>query len=304
MGNRLPRRSLLYSASATALAGLAGCLATTGDDAGNGGDSGSSDGGGASESGDGGAGGAGDGATDEPADASEASADEAASDDADETPDDEPLPGADDEVIVVLGPDERPTYDPRHLHVRTGATVRFEWDTGGHDLVVDSQPPCTNWEGVTEPADAGHVHERTFETPGFYRVETTTHDVPTTFRLRVSEHGRPYHGVHPSEEGPDPVDWTDVDEGTIAVGPGGHLEFDPDEVEITPGTTLTFEWQSEHHNVRVHERPPDASWNGVTEVRDGGTTHEHTFTEPGIYRYVCEPHQAAGMSGAVVVSEE
>jgi plastocyanin len=34
---------------------------------------------------------------------------------------------------------------------------------------------------------------------------------------------------------------------------------------------------------------------------DAGGTYSYTFTVPGTYRYVCLPHELAGMIGIVVV---
>lgn len=34
-----------------------------------------------------------------------------------------------------------------------------------------------------------------------------------------------------------------------------------------------------------------------------GEIYRRTFTEPGTYRYVCLPHEHAGMIGTIVVSE-
>jgi hypothetical protein len=34
-----------------------------------------------------------------------------------------------------------------------------------------------------------------------------------------------------------------------------------------------------------------------------GHTFSHTFEEAGVYRYVCGPHEAMGMKGAVVVGD-
>lgn len=37
-------------------------------------------------------------------------------------------------------------------------------------------------------------------------------------------------------------------------------------------------------------------------VQPAGTTFSHTFEEPRIYKYYCEPHKSLGMRGAVFVA--
>jgi len=94
----------------------------------------------------------------------------------------------------------------------------------------------------------------------------------------------------------------------VTVGPGGELVFDPDELEITPGTTVRWVWDSNNHNIVVDEQPEGAGWEG-TEGGPGttyntGHTYTHTFETTGTYEYACEPHRSAGMLGTVIVSED
>lgn len=37
-------------------------------------------------------------------------------------------------------------------------------------------------------------------------------------------------------------------------------------------------------------------------VKELGHTLEHTFADPGLYYYDCEPHESMGMRGAVFVA--
>ena len=74
--------------------------------------------------------------------------------------------------------------------------------------------------------------------------------------------------------------------------------FDPPAIRVDEGTTVVWEWVGEDgaHNV--------AHVNGEFEsdVMDGeGETFSYTFDEAGTYLYVCQPHRALGMKGAVVV---
>lgn len=90
---------------------------------------------------------------------------------------------------------------------------------------------------------------------------------------------------------------------TIEVGAKGNMGdfgFGPAAVAVSPATTVTWEWigRGGAHNV-VAEGEMFTSGEPV----DGeGTTFEHTFDKPGIYKYVCEPHESMGMKGTVLVA--
>ncbi|MFW6376660.1 MAG: plastocyanin/azurin family copper-binding protein [archaeon] len=94
----------------------------------------------------------------------------------------------------------------------------------------------------------------------------------------------------------------------VAVGPGGSLVFEPEDLEITPGTTVEWVWDSDDHNIVVDEQPDGADWEGTEggpgTTYDTGHTYSHTFETTGTYEYACEPHRASGMLGTVVVSED
>ncbi|WP_227377737.1 plastocyanin/azurin family copper-binding protein [Haladaptatus halobius] len=94
---------------------------------------------------------------------------------------------------------------------------------------------------------------------------------------------------------------------TVKVGPGGNLIFEPSELEVRPGTTVQWVWESDTHNVVVESQPTDASWDGSpgpkTKVYDTGYSLTHTFDVLGTYEYYCKPHLAAGMTGTVAVTK-
>lgn len=103
---------------------------------------------------------------------------------------------------------------------------------------------------------------------------------------------------------------------TVAVGPEKRLRFEPETVEIGVGDTVTWEFESEGHNVTSKpgaspkcENPdgaePFASYEGDSHfsINEVGTTFSHTFDVAGEYVYVCTPHAGQGMVGTVVVSQ-
>ena len=76
---------------------------------------------------------------------------------------------------------------------------------------------------------------------------------------------------------------------TVTVGPDGEPVFEPQVLEIEPGTTVRFEWDSGGHNLAVVGQPDGADWVGVPEVQEDGFVHEHTFEAEGVYEYASEP---------------
>ena len=86
----------------------------------------------------------------------------------------------------------------------------------------------------------------------------------------------------------------------ITMGSGGNLVFEPNEVTISAGDTVTFiNGDLPPHNMVVADYPelshPDLSF-------VGGESFDVTFDEAGDYEFQCEPHAGAGMKGVIHVS--
>ncbi len=81
------------------------------------------------------------------------------------------------------------------------------------------------------------------------------------------------------------------------------VSFVPDEITVSVGTTVTWEWGTNNHNVHVQNQPDGADWPGEQEVFNEGHEYSYTFEVPGTYEYVCQPHASQGMAGAVVLEE-
>ncbi len=97
----------------------------------------------------------------------------------------------------------------------------------------------------------------------------------------------------------------------IVVELNDKLRFAPTEITIKAGDTV--EWRnigSIPHTVTADPRRAPGSRN--VELPDGaeafdsglvmgGQSFRYTFSEPGVYRYVCLPHERARMLGTVIV---
>ncbi len=85
-----------------------------------------------------------------------------------------------------------------------------------------------------------------------------------------------------------------------AQGNGGAFAFDPPAVMVSPGTEVVWTWTGEgggHNVVSDGDGPLDSG----SAVSAADTTYSYTFESEGMYKYVCVPHEALGMKGAVVV---
>ena len=85
----------------------------------------------------------------------------------------------------------------------------------------------------------------------------------------------------------------------IQMGSGGNLVFEPNEVTINAGETVTFtNGELPPHNVIFagHEElsHPDLAFMS-------GEQFPVTFSEVGDYEFQCDPHAGAGMKGVIHV---
>ncbi|MWV65375.1 halocyanin domain-containing protein [Halorubrum sp. JWXQ-INN 858] len=94
------------------------------------------------------------------------------------------------------------------------------------------------------------------------------------------------------------VDATGNDRVSVTVGSDGGLSYSPAAVAVSPGTTVVWEWTGDGgaHDVSAVDGGFESE-----SVDDEGFTFEHTFEAEGVHEYVCTPHEAVGMKGAVVV---
>jgi plastocyanin len=81
---------------------------------------------------------------------------------------------------------------------------------------------------------------------------------------------------------------------------GGNNRFEPANVTIPAGTTVTWRWVSGFHNVMPTGNP---TFTGNGQPVSAPSTFSQTFTTPGTYLYFCVVHGSptAGMRGTIVV---
>lgn len=149
-----------------------------------------------------------------------------------------------------------------------------------------------DWIGVVDRESGEVVNEIEVPAP-------TISIIPTENELYIgSENALFGMSGEDSSSSPDP---SEADEQVI-VGPNGEFFFDPAELQVDPGTTVAFVWDSEPHNVVV-QNGPSGGWEGHHNIEETGFVYEHTFEVEGVYEYICEPHIGAGMEGVIVVGD-
>ena len=85
----------------------------------------------------------------------------------------------------------------------------------------------------------------------------------------------------------------------IQMGSGGNLVFEPNELTISAGESVTItNGDLPPHNFVVEDHP-ELSHSDLSFV--GGESFEVTFNDPGDYNFQCEPHAGAGMKGVIHV---
>ena len=86
----------------------------------------------------------------------------------------------------------------------------------------------------------------------------------------------------------------------IQMGSGGNLVFEPNEISISVGDSVTFtNGDLPPHNMVV-DGHPELSHSDLSF--SAGDSFDVTFTEAGDYNFQCEPHAGAGMKGVIHVS--
>ena len=85
-------------------------------------------------------------------------------------------------------------------------------------------------------------------------------------------------------------------------GGGGEYEFQPAEVEVAVGETVTFELiaKTELHSFTVDALDIDQDIDGAAE-RDAVALVTYTFESAGMYDIVCIYHEGSGMTGTLTV---
>ncbi len=234
----------------------------------------------------------------------------------------------------AIGPDG---YN--ELQMQRGESVRIYFAVGGPNLTSSFHPIGSVWDEVwpqgaiesdphrnvqTTPVLPGSTCIATLHTPVPGPVKLVDHALSRVARKGcmaiIDVEGEPNPDIFdPMETASGPpasdddfdgwfdnvdnfdgvVDRTGESEIVVEVGSqanGGPYGFDPAAVQVSPGTTVTWEWVADMHNVVAQDGSFESQL--TDEV---GHTFSHRFDTTRTHKYVCVPHEAMGMKGAVVV---
>jgi halocyanin-like protein len=226
------------------------------------------------------------------------------------------------EVTVQVGTEANQGnngFGPPAVRVDPGTTITFEWVSNNHNVLPEEVPSDSDWQGHSGIEGQGFTYSHTFEVEGIYKYYCDPH-LPLGMKgaivvgdAEVTQGGGGDGGGGGTPAWPSYIGDANVDSYrdfrgqssvSVTVGAGsGGLAFDPTKIWIDPGTEVTFEWVSNNHNVLPESQPSGAGWSGSSAIENTGFTYSHTFETEGIYAYYCQPHEAAGMKGAIAVGE-
>ena len=80
-----------------------------------------------------------------------------------------------------------------------------------------------------------------------------------------------------------------------------NYRFSPTPQRIAVGDSVTWTFSTNGHTSTSEPGQPQ-SWDSGSKER--GTTYVQTFTKPGLYDYVCTPHESFPMRGKIQVGED
>lgn len=85
----------------------------------------------------------------------------------------------------------------------------------------------------------------------------------------------------------------------------GKYFFDPKQLTIQPGDTVTFvNAQDDRHDVMFNVVPKKVDEMIMSPMLEKkGDKFSYTFTVPGTYKFHCHPHENIGMTGTLIVGQ-
>ncbi len=192
-------------------------------------------------------------------------------------------------------------FGPEVVRIDPGTTVTWKWTGNGgmHNVAAADGSFKSELH-----SDAGATFEHTFESEGAFEYACEPHEaLGMTGAVLVGDVSFSAGKEEQKEETNDVTDKTGQEEVTVTVGAegnGGFFTFSPATMRIDPGTTVVWKWSGNGgmHNVVAKDGAFESELQG-----DAGATFEHTFESEGAFEYACEPHEALGMTGTVLVGD-
>ncbi|AZH24303.1 halocyanin domain-containing protein [Haloplanus aerogenes] len=195
-------------------------------------------------------------------------------------------------------------FGPAGVRVPPGTTVTWEWS--GHGDPANVVALGDSFDSGDPVAIHGHTFTHRFEDRGTYRyVSEPSRDEGMRGVVVVAD---PPSSDYPAVDAwladveiydGTVVDWRDYPSPIVTVGSAegeSEFTFSPPAARVSTGTTVRWVWTGGPHQIAFE----DADIGSAVETKPG-VQFEHTFEEPGVYRYACAPHHTLGAKGAIVV---
>jgi len=174
---------------------------------------------------------------------------------------------------IAIGAGGNEQITPSRSVVIQGDTVVFDWEDGGHDLVLAG--PASTRVGRQ---DEGFRLTRKLDQAGSYTLVCTLHD---NMKAELT--------VAPDPASAQPAAPPAVD---VVVGPDGSNGLEPADVTVTRGQTVNWHWGNSNVALSFDDGP-------ISGQRSIGDFWGRTFTSPGTYPY----RASSGAAGTVTVVE-
>src|SRR3954453_5523686 len=173
--------------------------------------------------------------------------------------------------------------DPSSTTIKTGDTVKFHWNEGGHNVHFQNSP-----EGDVDLGyhSTGYETTHPFSKAGTYSFVCDSH---SKMKGTITVQGS---GAQPPPPPPPPpsnaVNVANANKDNV---------MDPSSLSIKTGDAVKFHWNESGHNVHFKNSPE-----GDVDLGYYSTGYEtsHTLTQPGTSSFVCDSH--SGMKGTIDVT--
>jgi halocyanin-like protein len=216
--------------------------------------------------------------------------------------------GPDDDPTVTVG--EHPggdAFGPAGIRVPPGTTVTWRWS--GHGDPANVVALDGSFDSGAPVASEGTAFSHAFEDRGTYRyVSEPAESAGMRGAVVVAD---PPESGYPAVDAwladveiydGTVVDWLGYASPIVTVGSAAgesDFTFSPPAAKVSPGTTVRWVWTGGPHGIGFEELEAESA-----VATDPGVQFEHTFDEPGVYRYACRPHRSLGEKGAIVVERD
>src|SRR3954453_3861022 len=173
--------------------------------------------------------------------------------------------------------------DPSSTTIKTGDTVKFHWNEGGHNVHFQNSP-----EGDVDLGyhSTGYETTHPFSKAGTYSFVCDSHSkMKGTITVQGSGAQQPPPPPPPPSNA---VNVANANKDNV---------MDPSSLSIKTGDAIKFHWNESGHNVHFQNSPE-----GDVDLGYHSTGYEvsHTFTQPGTHKFVCDSHSK--MTGTIPAS--